>query len=69
MKKTAMNDDIANFMASLPSQLIMVRCASCDRDYSIDEVRNETTHPSARHVVRFDCPQGHHCEARRIIYR
>jgi hypothetical protein len=44
---------------------IRVLCEECDRDYDIREVENETTHPHAHHVARFDCPKGHHCEARR----
>jgi len=44
---------------------IRVLCEECDRDYDIREVENETTHPHAHHVARFECPRGHHCEARR----
>jgi hypothetical protein len=63
------DNDIADFMASLPSQVILVHCDDCATDYDLAEVVNETTHPSARHVARFECPQGHQCEARRILYR
>ena len=45
---------------------IRVLCEECDIDYDIREVDNETTHPAAFHVARFDCPKGHHCEARRV---
>jgi hypothetical protein len=45
---------------------IRVHCDECNRDYDIREVDNETTHPHAHHVAEFDCPKGHHCEARRV---
>jgi hypothetical protein len=45
---------------------IRVFCKECGIDYDIREVDNETTHPHASHVARFDCPKGHHCEARRV---
>ena len=45
---------------------IRVHCEECNRDYDIREINNETTHPHAHHVARFDCPKGHHCEARRV---
>ena len=45
---------------------IRVFCKECKIDYDIREVNNETTHPAALHVARFDCPKGHHCEARRV---
>ncbi len=45
---------------------IRVFCKECNIDYDIREVDNETTHPAALHVARFDCPKGHHCEARRL---
>jgi CheY-like chemotaxis protein len=45
---------------------IRVFCKECNIDYDIREVDNETTHPTAAHVARFDCPKGHHCEARRV---
>jgi CheY-like chemotaxis protein len=45
---------------------IRVFCKECNIDYDIREVDNETTHPAAMHVARFDCPKGHHCEARRV---
>jgi hypothetical protein len=44
---------------------IRVFCEDCDSDYDIREVENEATHPAALHVAKFDCPRGHHCEARR----
>jgi hypothetical protein len=45
---------------------IRVHCEECDREYDIREINNETTHPHAHHVAEFDCPMGHHCEARRV---
>jgi hypothetical protein len=45
---------------------IRVYCKECDIDYDIREIDNETTHPAALHVARFDCPKGHYCEARRV---
>src|SRR5947209_7220242 len=45
---------------------IRVLCKECGIYYDIREVDNETTHPTALHVARFDCPKGHHCEARRV---
>jgi CheY-like chemotaxis protein len=45
---------------------IRVFCEECSIDYDIREVDNETTHPAALHVARFDCPRGHYCEARRV---
>jgi len=45
---------------------IRVFCKKCNIAYDIREVDNETTHPAALHVARFDCPKGHHCEARRL---
>jgi hypothetical protein len=45
---------------------IRVFCKECKIDYDISEVNNETTHPAALHVARFDCPKSHHCEARRV---
>lgn len=47
---------------------IRVHCDECDCDYDIREVDNETTHPYAHHVAEFDCPKGHHSEARRVWY-
>jgi hypothetical protein len=46
---------------------IRVHCKECGVDYDIREILNETTHPHAVHVARFDCPKGHHCEARRVF--
>jgi hypothetical protein len=45
---------------------IRVHCDECDRDYDIREVDNETTHRHAHHIAEFDCPKGHHSEARRV---
>jgi hypothetical protein len=36
---------------------IRVFCKQCNIDYDIREVDNETTHPTAAHVARFDCPK------------
>ena len=48
--------------------MIVVHCDRCSINYDLTDVRNETTHPAARHVARFDCPRGHHCEARRMLH-
>jgi hypothetical protein len=48
---------------------IRVFCTKCNVEYDIREVANETTYPAALHVARFDCPKGHHCEARRVFRR
>lgn len=48
--------------------MIVVHCDRCGINYDLADVRNETTHPAARHVARFDCPRGHHCEARRMLH-
>jgi hypothetical protein len=40
---------------------IRVHCEECGIDYDIREIENEATHPTANHVARFDCPNGHHC--------
>jgi hypothetical protein len=45
---------------------ISVLCDKCNTEYDVREIANETTHPYAIHVARFDCPRGHHCEARRM---
>jgi hypothetical protein len=49
--------------------MIVVHCDRCGINYDIADVRNETTHPAARHVARFDCPRGHRGEARRMLYQ
>jgi hypothetical protein len=46
---------------------IQVHCHECNEDYDIREIENETTHPHALHVARFDCPRGHRSEARRVF--
>ena len=46
---------------------IQVHCQGCDKDYDVREIKNETTHPHALHVARFDCPEGHRSEARRVF--
>jgi hypothetical protein len=46
----------------------VVHCDRCSINYDLTDVRNETTHPAARHVARFDCPRGHRSEARRMLY-
>jgi hypothetical protein len=46
---------------------IRVFCQECNVDYDIREVENEETHRYAKHVAIFDCPKGHHCEARRVF--
>jgi hypothetical protein len=49
-----------------PSKIIVVHCDTCDFDYDVREVANEVQHQYANHVMFFDCPKGHHCEARRL---
>ncbi len=44
----------------------MVRCDKCGIDYDARFVSNEVQHNGANHVMFFDCPNGHHCEARRL---
>jgi len=46
---------------------INVSCQECGVDYDIREISNESTHRYAKHVAIFDCPRGHHCEARRVF--
>ena len=48
--------------------MVVVHCDRCDINYDLADVRNETTHPAARHVARFDCPRGHRSEARRMLH-
>jgi hypothetical protein len=47
-------------------KIIVVRCDTCDVDYDVRDVTNEVQHPHALHVMSFDCPKGHHSEARRL---
>jgi hypothetical protein len=49
--------------------MIVVHCDRCGINYDLADVCNETTHPAARHVARFDCPRGHRSEARRMLYQ
>jgi hypothetical protein len=49
-----------------PGKIIMVRCDTCGVDYDVRDVNNEAQHPAANHVMTFDCPKGHHSEARRV---
>ena len=45
-----------------------MHCDRCSINHDLTDVRNETTHPAARHVARFDCPRGHRSEARRMLH-
>jgi hypothetical protein len=49
-----------------PGRIIVVRCDTCGVDYDVRFVSNEVQHPHANHVMSFDCPKGHHSEARRF---
>ena len=53
-------------LSQFPGKIIVVRCDTCDVDYDVREVTNEVQHPHALHVMAFDCPKGHHSEARRL---
>jgi len=46
---------------------VVVLCKACGIEYDIREVLNERNHRGACHVALFDCPKGHHCEARRVF--
>ena len=48
--------------------MIVVHCDQCSINCDLTDVRNESTHPAARHVARFDCPRGHRSEARRMLH-
>jgi hypothetical protein len=54
-------------LAECPGRIIVVRCDACGIDYDVREVCNERQHPHANHVMSFDCPRGHHEEARRVF--
>ena len=49
-----------------PGRIIVVRCDTCGVDYDVRFVSNEVQHKGANHVMSFDCPKGHHSEARRF---
>jgi hypothetical protein len=53
-------------LSQFPGRIIVVHCDTCDVDYDVREVTNEIQHPHALHVMSFDCPKGHHSEARRL---
>lgn len=53
-------------LSQVPGKIIVVHCGTCDVDYDVREVTNEVQHPHALHVMSFDCPKGHHSEARRL---
>ena len=38
----------------------------CGRDYDIREVRMRSSIQPPTMSAEFDCPKGHHCEARRV---
>ena len=49
-----------------PGGIIVVFCDTCGVHYDARFVSNEVQHKGASHVMLFDCPKGHHCEARRV---
>jgi len=53
-------------LSQFPGKIIVVRCDTCEVDYDVREVTNEVQHLHALHVMSFDCPKGHHSEARRL---
>jgi hypothetical protein len=61
-----MNTKYDNALSQFPSRIIVVRCDTCGVDYDVRVVSNEVQHNGANHVIFFDCPKGHHCEARRL---
>ncbi|MGA7294607.1 MAG: hypothetical protein WBW85_18890 [Terriglobales bacterium] len=61
-----MTNKYDNALSTKPGYIIAVRCDTCGVDYDVRDVTNEAQHPAANHVITFDCPNGHHCEARRV---
>jgi hypothetical protein len=59
------------YIANFPGRVgyIVIRCSQCGIDYDRREVTEHGSHPSALHVARFTCPQGHRTENRRIWRR
>jgi hypothetical protein len=60
-----MNTKYDYALSQNPGKIIVVRCDACGVDYDVRLVSNEVQHPNANHVMSFDCPKGHHREARR----
>jgi hypothetical protein len=61
-----MNTKYDNALSQFPGGIIVVRCDTCGVDYDVRVVSNEVQLSGANHVIFFDCPKGHHCEARRL---
>ena len=61
-----MNAKYDDALSQNPGRIIVVRCDTCGVDYDVRFVSNEVQHKGANHVMFFDCPKGHHCEARRV---
>jgi hypothetical protein len=61
-----MNTKYDYALSQFPGRIIVVRCDTCGVDYDVRFVSNEVQHKGANHVMFFDCPKGHHCEARRL---
>ena len=61
-----MNTKYNHALSQNPGRIIVVRCDTCGVDYDVRFVSNEFQHPHANHVMSFDCPKGHHSEARRL---
>jgi hypothetical protein len=61
-----MNTKYDDAFSQNPGRIIVVRCDTCGVDYDVRFVSNEVQHKGANHVMFFDCPKGHHCEARRV---
>ena len=61
-----MNTKYDEALSQSPGKIIVVHCDECNVDYDVREVLNEKQHPHALHVMAFDCPKGHHSEARRL---
>jgi hypothetical protein len=61
-----MNTKYDDALSHNPGRIIVVRCDTCGVDYDVRFVSNEVQHKGANHVMFFDCPKGHHCEARRL---
>jgi hypothetical protein len=59
------------YLSWLPGGMgyIMIRCSQCGVDYDRRDVTEHGSHPSAIHVSRFTCPQGHSTENRRMWKR
>jgi hypothetical protein len=61
-----MNTKYDDALSQNPGRIIVVRCNTCGVDYDVRFVSNEVQHKGANHVMSFDCPKGHHSQARRV---